>query len=203
MKLAANLISTKIGDLFYSYLSALTNTDKILVAYDGVINGKTIDKLEKEIEKKFEEINLINSIRKKVFLVSIEILQNQFHHGAKDDVGCQHNFFILFLENNSKIKIRCANLILNIELDNLKKKLDFLNSIVDFEILKKYYLKKLEENELTQKGGAGLGFLITRKKMNSAIDYEIITINDNYSLFTFETSINTQNLNKCETINLN
>ena len=202
MKVETNPITKQLEDLFYANLKRIKGQGNVILAYDGVINGKTISKLEEEIEIKFEELNLKNQIRKKLFLTAIEILQNQFHHGAKDDKDRQHNFFILFTENE-KIKINSANLILNSDQSEIKKQIDFLNSIQDFNALREIYIQKLEENKISSKGGAGLGFIITRKIMCCPISYEFTSINEQYAFMSIETGMSMTDPKNKEKINLN
>lgn len=161
----------------------------LILAYDGVLNSETISRLETEIESKIIEKNLPKMVVKKVFFICIESLQNMFIHGHKDDNGAKHNFFILYL-TEKEVKIITANLISNSAIEKLNKHVDKINSFSEPAELKTYYLEHLENNELSEKGGAGLGFITIGMKSGNRLGVQFERINDVRSLFMMEVTIN-------------
>jgi hypothetical protein len=126
---------------------------------------------------------------KKVFFISIESLQNMFIHGFKDDNGAKHNFFILY-STEKEVKIITANLIANTGIDKLTKHIARINSFSEPSELKTYYLEHLENNELSAKGGAGLGFITIGMKSGNKLRTQFEKINDSRSMFLMEVTIN-------------
>lgn len=155
---------------------------EFVIAYDGVINQNTITKLESDIEEKILTYNFSKSIIKKVFFIAVELLQNLFIHGAKDETGTKHNFIII-AKNEKEVIILTANLIENDNVNKIKNIFDTINGFKSYEELKKYYMERLENNDLSEKGGAGLGFITIGLKSHPPLTYKFLSINEKYSYF--------------------
>ncbi|MBL7931428.1 MAG: SiaB family protein kinase [Bacteroidia bacterium] len=174
---------------FEKCVNEVNTTGKIILAYDGVLNSETISKLETEIEANILDKNLPKSVVKKVFFICIESLQNMFIHGHKDEHGAKHNFFILYITDKA-VKMMGANLIANSAIPKLSKHIEKINSFTDPAELKTYYLEHLENNELSEKGGAGLGFITIGMKSGNKLGTSFAEINSDRSLFLMEVTIN-------------
>jgi hypothetical protein len=178
-------------DLHFSRnIEAVREQGELILAYDGVMNPDTISRLEAEIESKIVDKGFPKLVVKKVFFICIESLQNMYIHGYKDEGGAKHNFFILY-STPKAVKMICANLIANNTIDKLRTHIDKINSFDDAGHLKNYYLEHLENNELSEKGGAGLGFITIGMKSGNKLRTEYQRINDNRSMFLMEVTINT------------
>lgn len=174
---------------FAKQVKNVTQSGELILAYDGVLNNETISKLESEIEGKILEKSFPKQVVKKVFFICVESLQNQLIHGHKDDKGSQHNFFLL-AHTDKLVKIISANLITNTAVDVVRPLIEKINSFDDPAALKAYYLEHLENNELSDKGGAGLGFITIAMKSGNKIAPSFEVINEKYSLFLLEVKIN-------------
>ena len=163
----------------------------LILAYDGVLNSETISKLETEIESLIIDKALPKTVVKKVFFISIESLQNMFIHGHKDDNGAKHNFFILYMVDKA-VKILAANLVNNSAIEGLQKDINTINNFDDPAALKAFYLEHLEKNELSDKGGAGLGFITIGMKSGNKLVIKFEEINDKRSMFLMEVTINAE-----------
>jgi len=155
---------------------------EFILAYDGVINQNTISKLESEVEEKILQYNYSKSIIKKVFFITVELLQNLFIHGAEDHTHTKHNFIII-ARNDQEIIILTANLIENKNVEKVKNIFDTINSFKSYEELKRYYMERLENNDMSDKGGAGLGFITIGLKSQPPLNYKFEKINDTFSYF--------------------
>ncbi|MDO9000261.1 MAG: SiaB family protein kinase [Bacteroidota bacterium] len=174
---------------FTKQVKKITQSGQLILAYDGVLNNETISKIENEIENKILEKGFPKQVVKKVFFICVESLQNQLLHGHKDDKGSQHNFFLL--ANSEKyVTIISANLINTSSVEKVKSQIEKINSFDDPAALKAFYLEHLENNELSDKGGAGLGFITIAMKSGNKITPLFETINEKYSLFLLEIKIN-------------
>jgi hypothetical protein len=174
---------------FSRYVEDVNGQGQLILAYDGVLNSETITKLEAEIESNILGKNLPKSVVKKVFFICIESLQNMYIHGHRDDSGAKHNFFILFMTDKA-VKMITANLIANSGLERLRTHIEKINSFTDPADLKAYYLEHLENNELSDKGGAGLGFITIGMKSGNKLNVSFEQINDDRSMFLLEAAIN-------------
>lgn len=189
MSLTINKESEFFDLQFTKQVKNITQSGDLILAYDGVLNNETISKLETEIESKILDKNFPKQVIKKVFFICVESLQNQLIHGHKDDKGSQHNFFLL-ANSDKSVNIISANLITNTSVEKVKGQIEKINSFDDPTALKAFYLEHLENNELSDKGGAGLGFITIAMKSGNKIKPLFETINDKYSLFLLEIKIN-------------
>lgn len=174
---------------FLKTIEGLKPDHTVLIAYDGVLNNDTISRLENEVEGKVTELSISKGPLKKIFFISVESLQNMLIHGGKDSSGHQHNYFIL-TKNHTKIEIITANLVSNSIIQKLTRDVERLNSFNDPAELKSYYMEHLDKNEISDKGGAGLGFITIAMKSGNKLGYEFGKINDNLSLFMLRSSVN-------------
>jgi hypothetical protein len=176
---------------FSKQIENVNQSGQLMLAYDGVLNTETISKLESEIEGKILEKGLPKTVVKKVFFICVESLQNMLIHGHKDDTGAQHNFFILNI-TPKEVKVITANLVTNTAIEKLKTDIDKINSFNDPAELKQFYLEHLENNELSDKGGAGLGFITIAMKSGNKLKTSFDPINEKRSLFLMEVTINAE-----------
>lgn len=174
---------------FLKTIDSLSNGSEVLLAYDGVLNVDTISRLETEVEGKVTALQIPKGPLKKIFFISVEALQNMLIHGGKDEMGHQHNYFILS-KNHAKVEIITSNLVPNGTIERLKADVERLNSFNDPADLKNYYMEHLEKNEISDKGGAGLGFITIAMKSGNKLGYEFDKISDKLSLFLLKSTVN-------------
>ena len=190
METAANNDSEIFGKSFAQNLSSASGRGEVLMTYDGTLNPEAISKLETEIEGKILDKSLSKTAVKKVFFICIESLQNMFIHGYTDNQGYKHNYFILYITADRRIKMICANLIANAAIEKIAGRIEKINSFTDPADLKTYYLQHLENNTLSDKGGAGLGFITIGMKSGNKLRAEFEKINNDRSVFLMEATIN-------------
>lgn len=189
MSETAHIEETFFKNHFLKTLDSLKGSNDVLLAYDGVLNVDTISRLETEVEEKVTSLAIPKGPLKKIFFISVEALQNMLIHGGKDASGNQHNYFILS-KNDRKFEIITANIVANSNIPRLTADVERLNSFADPAALKTYYMEHLEKNELSEKGGAGLGFITIAMKSGNKLAYSFDEINDNLSLFSLKSTVN-------------
>lgn len=173
---------------FKTLLQATPENETVLVSYNGVLSQEQVAKLETEVETKIVEAGVPKGPLKKIFFISVETLQNMLIHGNKDAEGKQHNFFIL-RKNGVKTQITSANLVETKNITGLEKQMTTINEFEDAAALKQYYMGHLENNQLSEKGGAGLGFITIAMKSGNKLAYEFDKINDTTSLFLLTSTV--------------
>lgn len=189
MSETSHIEETFFKEHFTKTIDSLKANNDVLLAYDGVLNVDTISRLETEVEEKVTSLAIPKGPLKKIFFISVEALQNMLIHGGKDEMGHQHNYFILS-KNQTKVEIITANIVANSNIDKLTADVERLNSFEDPAALKTYYMEHLEKNELSEKGGAGLGFITIAMKSGNKLGYSFHKINDKLSLFTLKSTVN-------------
>ena len=173
------------------YKKMLENTmehESVLVTHIGELSQSVISNLESSVEEKITSLEIPKGPVKKIFFISVETLQNMLIHGQKNNNGEQHNFFILS-KNGVKVHVISANLIANNAIPSVEKQINVINSFDDDKALKAYYLEHLENNTMSDKGGAGLGFITIGMKSGNKLKTDFQKINDDFSLFTLTSSV--------------
>jgi hypothetical protein len=126
-------------------------------------------------------------VRKRVFSILIEGLQNIRKHAEKDDLERQLAYLIIG-KNDTSYKITFGNIIIDSESTEILNQILLINSLSP-EDLREFYIKELSENVLSKKGGAGLGFIIMRMKSNSELKFTINKLNDQFSFLSVEINL--------------
>lgn len=170
-------------------LQAHKQDETVLVSHYGELSQSVISNLEGNVEEKITSLDISKGPIKKIFFISVETLQNMLLHGHKNKEGEQHNFFIL-VKNGENLKVISSNLVSNSSIPALEKQINTINSFDDEKALKAYYLEHLENNTMSDKGGAGLGFITIGMKSGNKLKVDFKKINDDFSLFTLTSSVN-------------
>ena len=125
-------------------------------------------------------------IKKKVYNVLVECLQNLYHHldevsDTESDKIRSAIFTIGKLDN--KYSIITGNYILNENINGLRNRLDEVNALSKDQ-LKDYYKRILNNGEMSMKGGGGLGMIDIARKTGEKLDYNFLEIDNKVSFFT-------------------
>lgn len=164
-------------------------SDQVLVTYNGALTQDSISVVEAEVEKKIGDAQIPKGPLRKVFFISVEVLQNMLLHGHRNDANDQVNFYIL-KKNNEHVQVIAANLVENTIVADLKRQIEKINSFDDPAMLKEFYMQHLEKNEMSAKGGAGLGFITIAMKSGNKLAVDFHQINEKYSLFLMTATVN-------------
>ena len=162
-----------------------------MVSFHGLLSQEQVAKLETEVETKIAESGVPKGPLKKIFFISVETLQNMLIHGNKDGEGKQHNFFML-KKNGVNTYITSANLVFCKNITGLENQMKTINGFEDATALKKFYMEHLENNQLSEKGGAGLGFITIAMKSGNKLAYEFARINDEIALFLLTSTVQSE-----------
>jgi hypothetical protein len=132
-----------------------------------------------------------NSVQKKVFHVMVECLQNISKHadsfGSDDFLFAGRGIFMVSKGKND-YHVTTGNVIENDKIEELTEMLDHINSL-DKDGLKDLYKNQMKEGRLSEKGGAGLGFIDIARKTSNKLDYHFLPIDEGSSFFLLTSSI--------------
>ncbi|MDB0037912.1 SiaB family protein kinase [bacterium] len=174
--------------LFQEQLDILMENDQsILVSHFGVFSQNLVSSLTEGIENLIISIGDKRIVIKRMFSILIEGLQNLRIHGELDNKGVQSAFLIL-ANNDRQYKLVMANIIKNEDVPAISNYISQINNYSKEE-LKKKYTTVLSNEFLSAKGGAGLGLITTRIKSGNLLDFDLLPVNDNQSLFVLKISL--------------
>jgi len=179
----------------YRYYKSMEEHN-ILLLFKGTMSEDLLTSLLQITESRLEKIEEQPKMKKKVFNVLVECLQNVYHHvdnksgsGKKNIEETSSSSAILILGKvESDYFIVTGNHVLADKVDGLKARLDELNKLSKEE-LKAAYQDILTNERYTDKGGAGLGFIDIIRKTGQKIEYGFKEIDDEFSFFSLKAKI--------------
>ncbi len=144
--------------------------------------------LSQDIEDLLVSIGDNRLVIKRMFSILIEGLQNVRIHGEADPVSNQQLGYLILASSEKNYKIIMANIT---TVDDKEKISGFIEKINNYSSaeLKDTYRSVLSNEFLSQKGGAGLGFITTRMKSGNSLGIEFSELNDEYVLFSLEVTL--------------
>ena len=160
---------------------------KIIISHFGEFSQDLVNSISNAVEEKMLEANDKKGNVKRMFSILVEGLQNVRLHGEKDETNHQTSFLIIGQDQNEYL-VTLANLILNSNRATIEERLRQINSYEEAEV-KQLYMDVLTNGIISNKGGAGLGFITMAMKSKNKLNYKIEEINDRISCFTLEVKI--------------
>jgi hypothetical protein len=161
--------------------------DKIMLSFKGEITSDLLSSILKILESKLDHTGDEPRLRKKVYNVFVECLQNLYHHNDGADINLpgadQSALFLIGRNSESNYRIITGNYILNSNVEGLKSRLDKINSL-NREELKAHYMNTLNNEEYSGKGGGGLGMIDIARKSGHKIIYDFKQLNEQFSFFS-------------------
>jgi len=170
------------------------NNDNVVFSFRGAITAELITDVLSTVEQKLEEINENPKLKKKVYNVLVEALQNLFHHidipPDKELLQLDDRFAIFFLSKiDDSYRITTGNFIKMEKYQILKDRLDQINYLSQDE-LKSLYKLILNNEEFSDKGGGGLGMIDIARKTGNKLKYTFFDFNKDYNFFSLEVIVN-------------
>lgn len=162
---------------------------KIILEYTGHLTFSTVGRLLTMLKHKMRKDGLHLGAYKKILSIMIEVLENIYKYSDQyhDNKYIVQNHIPEFsiIQNESDYFIRSSNPIRNEHIQELKEKLDVVNS-KNMEELRLFYREKICDGKFSDKGGAGLGLIEIAKISGKSLKYKFEKINDNFSSYHLE-----------------
>lgn len=153
------------------------------LVYEGVFSHDIMKMFTSMAENNMDKQNEDKSVRRKVFHVMVECLQNMTKHSddydENDRIG---NGMFIVGKKEGFWNIITANKIHKDKIDPLRRSIEKINSLTPEE-LKDLYKKQIKEGTLSEKGGAGLGLIDIARKTGRKLDYQFLPLDDNENYF--------------------
>jgi len=165
----------------------------IMLSFKGDITSELLTSILQIMESKLDNMQEDPKIKKKVYNVLVECLQNLYHH--MDEVITPEGqnerirsaiFMIGKIDN--QYNIITGNYIRVNGVSSLKKRLDEVNALTKEE-LKDYYKAVLNNGQMSEKGGGGLGMIDIARKTGEKLNYNFMPVDDSYSFFSLNIKI--------------
>ena len=163
----------------------------IMLSFKGEVTSDLLTSILQIMESKMETLEEPPKIKKKVYNILVECLQNLYHHLDDDDFKTKINeksALFMIRKEEGEYSIMTGNFIASENVDMMKTRLDRINEM-DKDELKVYYKEVLNNGEMSAKGGGGLGMIDIARKSGKKLEYNFAPIDDSYSFFSLNIKV--------------
>lgn len=184
-------IGTNYMHFVYKFHEAMVK-QKLSLVYEGEVNQAVTKIFASMTESKMEESEDDLTTKKRVYHVMVECLQNICKHADEAESGLPEipgSGIIMVGLQDGKYVITTGNAVSNSKVEVIRNVLEGLNGL-DKDSIKQLYKEKLRDNTISEKGGAGLGFIDIVKKTGNPVEYHFEKINEFTSFFVLKSIVN-------------
>ena len=186
----SNLLKTDYIELVMACHKNMIRNNLHLL-YEGEINQAITKTFTALAEQNLIENNEDSRVVRNVYHVMVECLQNIYKHtdpAAGNRPGKRSYGIILIGKDDNGYIVSTGNSVVKSQEVQLKKILDNINSMSTSE-LNDLYKVQIRNGVISEKGGAGLGFIDISRKTGSKLEYKFETIDEKNSFFILKTYI--------------
>lgn len=158
----------------------------LILVYEGEFTQEITKSVLAMAERNMDSSGEESSIKRKVFNVMVECLQNIVKHAG--DVESDHSAIFMIGKKEDEYLIVSGNPVANDIAGKLKEKLEQINSL-DKDGLKALYKDIIRNTEISDKGGAGLGFVDMARKSGNPLEFDFVDMDGNHSFFCLKSRI--------------
>jgi hypothetical protein len=165
-------------------------SQNLILVYQGDFTQETTKSILTMAERNLDSSGEDSAIKRKVFNVMVEALQNIVKHSDElvDGETRSHAAIFLIGREANRYSIMSGNPIRKTNVDGLKKKLDQINTL-DKDGLKELYKEIIKNTTISDKGGAGLGFIDMARKSGSKLEFSFPEMNVEYCFFCLKVNV--------------
>ncbi len=180
------MVEMHLTKIFYHDFIKKNN---VMMFYNGAVTHNITSAFTKQIELEFNNLPLSTRVKKRVFILMVECMQNISKHSVFingiNNVG--YGSFLV-LDKEDSYELISANLVNNEQANKITKIIDNVNS-KDEKGLKEFFKNQLIEGVLSEKGGAGLGFIGIARKASEKLEYDFIEYDDKCKIFLLKVKV--------------
>ena len=175
-------------NFIYDLYRSMVGQDLILV-YHGEFTQETTKSILTMAERGLEAAEEDPAIKRKVFNVMVESLQNIVKHNDEPaDASAGHRAIFLIGREQNRYAIMSGNPLHKKKVKALEDTLNRLNTL-DKEGLKGLYKEIIKDATLSEKGGAGLGFVDMARKSGEKLIFDFPEISKEYCFFCLKVNV--------------
>lgn len=161
-------------------------TKEVNLVYVGAITNEVTRNFTIMTEENLLRHDEAPPVQRKVFNVMVETMQNISRHAdlVTSDPGELRRGVVIISHSDKAYSVVTGNLVRSHKVEALKARLDNINTM-DRPQLMAAYKKQITEGEISEAGGAGLGFLDVAKKSGQKIEYRFLDLERELPGFSF------------------
>lgn len=165
-------------------------SQNLILVYQGDFTQESTKSILAMAERNLDSSGEESSIKRKVFNVMVEALQNIVKHSDElvDGQIRSHAAIFLIGKEKDRYSIMSGNPIRKENINKLKDALEHINNL-DKDGLKELYKEIIKNTTISEKGGAGLGFVDMARKSGEKIEYSFPELNAEYNFFCLKVNV--------------
>ena len=165
-------------------------SQNLILVYQGDFTQESTKSILSMAERNLDSSGEDSSIKRKVFNVMVEALQNIVKHSDElvDGQTRSHAAIFLIGREANRYSIMSGNPIRKDSVAGLKDKLDHINGL-DKDGLKDLYKEIIKNTTISDKGGAGLGFVDMARKSGDKLEFDFPEMNSYYCFFCLKVNV--------------
>jgi hypothetical protein len=165
-------------------------SQKLILVYQGDFTQESTKSILSMAERNLDSSGEESSIKRKVFNVMVEALQNIVKHSDElvDGQIRSHAAIFLIGKEANRYSIMSGNPVQKTNVPKLKKNLEQINGL-DKDGLKELYKEIIKNTTISEKGGAGLGFVDMARKSGGKLEFEFPEMNNEYCFFCLKVNV--------------
>jgi hypothetical protein len=167
-------------------------SQKLILVYDGDFTQETTKSILAMAERNLDSSGEESGIKRKVFNVMVEALQNIVKHSSEQGLTAgslvSKSAIFMISKDDKRYCIMTGNPIPKMHVAKLTGNLNDLNA-KDKEGLKEMYKDIIKNTQISEKGGAGLGFVDMARKSGEKLEFAFHSMDAEYDFFCLKVNI--------------
>jgi hypothetical protein len=158
------------------------------LVYKGPLNHQTMKFFTSMAEEKISKRCSDASVKRKVFHVMVEMLQNITRHSSDfDEYGSGNGIFVVG-ERKDYYYVITGNMVKSIHVRELEDSIEMLNRM-EKAAIQELHKEQMRSSELSNKGGAGLGLIDIIRKTGERYAYQFLRLDDTSHFFVLKATV--------------
>lgn len=162
---------------------------KTLLEYKGAIDQSVADSILTGAKSVLKTVDAKPQAKKKTYNLLVECVENILKYAASGTGFQEHEPSVRVLLNNDYLKIISGNIVDNTCIPAVRNKIEKVNSL-DKEQLSGYYSSVIDNPDVSEKGGAGLGFIDMVIRSGNKIEFSFSPVSTGFSFFEIILTVN-------------
>jgi hypothetical protein len=170
-------------------LERIMSENNVHLIWSGHITSDVGKEVLSFTETKLSEEEPESNLRKRVFSILVEILENVAKYSPGRESEERLGMPVAMIRLDDKVySLTTGNLILNENVEHLKEKLDIINRY-DKVGLKELFRKSLSGQSISDESTGNMGLIDMARKSGSKLQYQFEKVDDQYSYYTLTVKV--------------
>ena len=171
---------------------------QVMLSFKGYLSPELVTALLGLVERKMEALETDARLRKRVFSVTMECLQNLYHHNARiaveDGATVQSEEpqgVVMIARNEKGWSVLTGNFMAGTSVQELQQRLDQVKGM-DPDALRALYKSTLNDGRYSILGGGGLGIIDIARRSGGDMEYGFVPYDADNAFFSLNVNVTAQ-----------